>query len=57
LKEKKKNVFLLVMDDITPEKIMGLDIDCLVNCACPRLLDDHRSFKKPILPLEDVKFL
>ena len=49
-----KNSWILVADEITPEKLLGLRIDCLVDCACPRIADDSQYFKKPILRPEDI---
>ncbi len=57
LRKKGKNVWIIVMDEISPGKLMGLKLDCLVNCACPRLTDDVGQFKKPILNPEDVEKL
>ena len=54
LKKKGKNAWIIVMDEIKPEKLMGMKLDCLVNCTCPRLTDDTSQFKKPILNPEDV---
>ncbi len=52
-----KNVYVLVADQITPEKLMGLKIDVLVNTACPRIREDYDLFRKPILNPEDVERL
>ncbi|MFQ5648204.1 MAG: diphthamide biosynthesis enzyme Dph2 [Candidatus Aenigmatarchaeota archaeon] len=52
-----KQAWTLLMNEITPEKLLGLKLDCLVNCACPRLTDDSRLFKKPILNLDDLEKL
>ena len=57
LEEKGKRAWILVMDEITPNKIMGMDLDILVNCACPRMNEDFQLFKKPILNPEDVNKL
>ncbi|UCD06883.1 MAG: diphthamide biosynthesis enzyme Dph2 [Candidatus Aenigmatarchaeota archaeon] len=57
LSELGKNSWILVADEITPEKLLGLQIDCLVNTACPRLREDSRFFKKPILEPRDVEKL
>lgn len=54
LEKSNKNAFMLVFDEITPEKILGLKLDVLVNCACPRISDDFKMFKKIILNHEDV---
>ncbi len=49
-----KRAYLLVFDEIRPDKLMGLRLDCLVNCACPRLAEDFESFGKIILEPGDV---
>lgn len=54
LREKGKNAYLLVMDEISPAKIAGMKLEVLVNCACPRIDEDFSLFKKPILNPEDV---
>ena len=57
LESKGKKAWILVFDEITPEKIMGLGLECLVNCACPRITEDVGLFKKPVLGPEDVEKL
>lgn len=57
LESKGKKAWILVFDEITPEKLLGLNLECLVNCACPRITDDFEMFKKPVLSPEDVKLL
>ena len=54
LKEKGRNAWILVSDEITPQKLMGLKLDVLVNCACPRIDEDFELFKKPILNPQDI---
>lgn len=54
LEKKGKDAWILVMDNITPEKLLGLKLDAMVNCACPRLTEDFRQFKKPILDPEEA---
>ncbi len=49
-----KKSWILVMDFITKEKLMGLKLDVLVNCACPRLDEDSHLFSIPVLNPEDV---
>jgi 2-(3-amino-3-carboxypropyl)histidine synthase len=57
LKSLGKNVYTLVSDQLTPEKLMGLKIDVLVNTACPRIREDASVFRKVILDPEDVEKL
>lgn len=54
LKEKGKNAWLLVMSEITESKLLGLKIQVLVNCTCPRIQEDFSLLKKPILNPEDI---
>ncbi len=49
-----KKSWILVMDFITKEKLMGLKLDALVNCACPRLDEDYQLFGMPVLNPADV---
>lgn len=49
-----KRAWILVADQITPDKLLGLDIEALVNTACPRMREDSRQFRKPIISPEDI---
>jgi len=56
LEAKGKDVVILAMDEITPEKLVGLKIDAALNLACPRIgIDDLGRYKVPVLNLEDVE--
>ena len=55
LEKAGKNVWILVADEITPEKLMGLNIEVLVNTACPRIRDDWKSLGKTVINAEDVE--
>ncbi|RLG14675.1 MAG: diphthamide biosynthesis enzyme Dph2 [Candidatus Nanohalarchaeota archaeon] len=59
LKEKiereGKTVYLLAMDFIAKEKMLGLDVDMIVNTACPRIEEDD-IFDVPIINVEDICF-
>ncbi len=55
LENEGKEVFIFAMDEILPERIMGLKLDLLINCACPRIgLDDLQRYRIPILNIQDV---
>jgi 2-(3-amino-3-carboxypropyl)histidine synthase len=54
LEKKGKNAWILAMNEITPSKLLGMKLECLVNCTCPRLTEDFRQFRMPILNPEDV---
>jgi 2-(3-amino-3-carboxypropyl)histidine synthase len=57
LEEAGKKAWILSMNEISPEKLLGLKLDCLVDCACPRITEDFKSYKKPILYPEDVEII
>lgn len=52
-----KSVHILVADRMTPDKLLGLNVDVLVNTSCPRLTGDNEQFGKIILDAEDVDSL
>lgn len=55
LERQGKEIYILAFDEITPEKIEGLKLDCLINCACPRIsIDDIARYKIPTLDSETV---
>ncbi len=54
LESKGKEAFLISATELSPEKLMGMELDALVNTACPRIAEDYRQYKKPILYPEDV---
>ncbi len=50
-----KEVFVLIGDEITPEKIEGMGIEFLVNTACPRIgWDDMERYPIPIINYTDL---
>ncbi len=56
LEAKGKEVYIFAMDEITPEKLMGLKVDAAINLACPRIgIDDLERYKIPILNLKDAE--
>lgn len=50
-----RQAWILVADQITPEKLLGLKIEALVNTACPRIREDAKAFKRPIISPEDIE--
>ncbi|MCD6478101.1 MAG: diphthamide biosynthesis enzyme Dph2 [Candidatus Aenigmarchaeota archaeon] len=55
LESKGKEAYIFTMDNISPDKLMGLDVDCYVNCACPRIAIENRAqFKKSILNPDEL---
>ena len=55
LRERGKRVVFISADMLTPEKIMGMGIEVLVNTACPRIYDDQKLFGIVILNPDDVE--
>jgi 2-(3-amino-3-carboxypropyl)histidine synthase len=56
LEDKGKKAYILVFNEIKPEKLEGLEIDCYINTACPRITIDNRTdFKKSILNPDEIE--
>lgn len=56
LEAKGKKAYILVFNEIKPEKLIGLELDCYINTACPRIAIDNRTdFKKPILNPDEIE--
>jgi 2-(3-amino-3-carboxypropyl)histidine synthase len=55
LKKEGKEVYTLAADEILPEKLAGLKLDCLVSLACPRIaVDDIEKYKIPIINASEL---
>jgi 2-(3-amino-3-carboxypropyl)histidine synthase len=52
LEKEGKDANILIFDEITDEKLLGLNYDFYVNTACPRILD---SVSLPLINLRDLK--
>ncbi len=58
LEKKGKIAHILVSDYINENYLLGIDVDCYVNTACPRIAyDDFSSFKKPIISTTEIEQL
>jgi len=55
LEEKNMKGFILVGDQLNRRNTLPFDLDCLVNTACPRLVEDE--FDKPVLNPDELKEL
>jgi 2-(3-amino-3-carboxypropyl)histidine synthase len=56
LEKKGKKAYILIFNEIKPEKIEGLELDALINTACPRIAIENRAdFKKPILNPDEME--
>jgi len=55
IEENKKDAYILVSDYIKEEYLVGIDIECYINTACPRITyDDSFSFRKPIISASEA---
>ena len=59
LESNDRKAYILVFNEIRPEKLEGLDLDAYINTACPRIaIEDRTNFKRPILnPDETESFI
>ena len=50
-----KKAYMVVMDEISPDRLMHYDADVYVNTACPRIaMDDSVRYKKPMITLPEL---
>ena len=52
IEAKGKKAFILSMDEITNERLMGIRCDAFINTACPRIADAH--WDKPFINAQDL---
>ena len=52
LAEKDKKASIIIMDEITNDKLEGLGFDAYINTACPRIAEDH--FSRPLVNASDI---
>ncbi len=57
LESKGKKAWILAMDELSPTKLEGMVLEVLVDCACPRIMEDAQLFKKPVIGPEDTESL
>jgi 2-(3-amino-3-carboxypropyl)histidine synthase len=53
--EKGLNAYLIAMDEINEENLLGFKVDAFVNTACPRLAEDFVHFEKPVLSAKEFE--
>lgn len=56
LKAQGKNVILITMNELSPDKLMNFYyVDCFVELACPRIaIDDFAKYQKPIVTFKEA---
>ncbi|MBI2579629.1 MAG: diphthamide biosynthesis enzyme Dph2 [Candidatus Aenigmarchaeota archaeon] len=55
LEQKDKKALIIVMNEITDDRLLGIKVDAFINTACPRIAD--MQFTKPFINAEDVGIL
>jgi 2-(3-amino-3-carboxypropyl)histidine synthase len=56
--ERGKEMILVYLDNIEPDKLLSLGIEAAVSTACPRVaLDDAALYKIPILTPPEFEIL
>lgn len=55
LENRNKKAYILIMDEISNEKLEGIKVDAFINTACPRIADER--FSKPMINANDLKEL
>jgi 2-(3-amino-3-carboxypropyl)histidine synthase len=53
IEKKGFKAFLLSMDLIKTEYLIGLNVDCFVNTACPRIIEDNLN-DKPVISFNEL---
>jgi len=49
---------LILIDEVSPDKLYGFDYDSYVICACPRIgIDDAKRYKKPLLTPKELEIV
>lgn len=58
LEKNKKKAYLLVSDYIKQDYLYGINVDCYINTACPRITyDDTSLFKKPMIAPAEIEIV
>ena len=52
---KGLGAYLITMDEISEDKLLGFKVDAFVNTACPRLVEDFTHFKKPVISIKEFE--
>ncbi|HUV03295.1 MAG TPA: diphthamide biosynthesis enzyme Dph2 [Desulfobacteria bacterium] len=52
---KGLDAYLIALDEITEDRLLGFNVDVFVNTACPRVAEDFVQFKKPVLAINEFE--
>ena len=54
----KKKAYIIILNEITPEKLKGFNLAAIISCACPRIaIDDFLTYPVPILTPQEFKIV
>ncbi|MGC8929764.1 MAG: diphthamide synthesis protein [Candidatus Woesearchaeota archaeon] len=55
IENKGKKAFILMFETLDFSQLENFNfIECFVNTACPRLIDDYERFPKPVVNVEEI---
>jgi 2-(3-amino-3-carboxypropyl)histidine synthase len=55
IEKKGKKAFMLLFETLDFSQLENFNfIECFVNTACPRLIDDYERFQKPVVNAEEI---
>jgi 2-(3-amino-3-carboxypropyl)histidine synthase len=58
LLKHNKAPFIFCCDEFRNDSVIGIDVDCFINTACPRITyDDYKNYCKPVITIEEAKLL
>lgn len=57
LERKGVSACILAANEFSPSQMEGMGIEALINTACPRIREDSRLFRRPIVNPEDLETL
>ena len=58
LEKLGKKAYIFGCDYVNETYVEGINVDCYVNTACPRITyDDHSNFKKPMITPQEILLL
>jgi 2-(3-amino-3-carboxypropyl)histidine synthase len=56
LEKKGRAAYVLVCNELNYDSLNNfLEVDCFVNTACPRIIEDYDRLRKPIVDAEEIK--
>ncbi len=58
LKKNNKKAYVFSCDTFVNDKVLGIDVDCYINTACPRITyDDYKNYNKPVISCNEAKII